>query len=143
VTRNYITLDGVSYSRIVMSGAPNSSTTAATTTTVYDQPVQSSLTTTVTNQTIVFKVGDLIQPNGSRYPYSVQTEVLRGTGSTVTATLNRNLITSEGITLTNRVLKIGTETTWRMVLTQLPNYQALPYDRMTWTGNFEMIEKII
>jgi len=143
ITRDYITLDGVSYSRIVMSGAPNSSTTAATTTTVYDQPVQSSLTTTVTNQTIIFKVGDLIQPNGSRYPYSVQSEVVRGTTSTVTATLHRNIISSEGISLTNRSLKIGTETTWRMVLSQLPNYVVLPYDRMTWNGNFEMIEKII
>ena len=143
VTRNYITLDGVSYSRVIMSSAPTASTSATTTTTTYNQPVLSSKITTVTNITSVFQKGDLIQPNGSRYPYLITNDVQRGTGSTITATTHRELITSEGITLTNRSLKVGPQVTWRMVVTGLPNYQALPYDRMIWTGDFELMEKIV
>lgn len=146
ITRDYITLDGASFSRIVMSSAPNASTTAyamTTTTRIYDQAVQAARTTTVTNTTYIFKKGDIIQPSGSRYPYQITNDVQRGSGSSVIANLHRALITSEGITLTNRNLKIGTSATWRMVVTGLPNTVALPYDRMAWTGEFELIEKII
>jgi hypothetical protein len=96
----------------------------------------------VTSSTVIFKSGDYIQPAGSRYPYIISNTVLRGTNSVVTATVHRNLITSEATTVTGAIL-VGNTCTFRMIVNSLPTYQIVPYDMVKFTGDFTLVEKII
>ena len=97
----------------------------------------------VSSSTVVFAKGDLIQPNNSRYPYTVVNTVLRGLTTTTSVTLNRPIISSEGISLVGQGLKVGNSCTWRVLVTGLPTYQLVPMQRVQYTGDFELVEKII
>ena len=97
----------------------------------------------VSSSTVVFAKGDLIQPNNSRYPYTVVDTVLRGLTTTTSVTLNRSIISSEGISLVGQGLKVGNSCTWRVLVTGLPTYQLVPMQRVQYTGDFELVEKII
>ncbi len=134
ITRDYIT----GYTRIVMSA--NADADSALNTAI---DISISKTTTVNSATSVFKVGDIIQPNNSRYPYAVIEDVVIGSTTTVTVSLHRPIITSENITITGENLKIGSSCTWRLVATGLPTYQIMPGRYVQYTGNFELVEKII
>ena len=96
----------------------------------------------ITSSTVVFAAGDFIQPNNSRYPYTVTQPVLRGSGSSISIITNRPRITSESVTITGP-LKIGNNVTWRVVIALLPTFQLIPYNRFQWTGDFSLIEKVI
>lgn len=98
---------------------------------------------TMTSTTVVFAKGDIIQPANSRYPYAVTDNVLRGTGSTTTATLHRPIITSEGLYLPNMAVNVGNSCTWRVVVGGLPTYTLIPGQLVQYTGDFELIEKVI
>jgi len=99
--------------------------------------------TIVTTSTTIFAPGDIIQPENSRYPYTVTSTVRRGSGSTVSVPLHRAVITSEGITLTGNGLSIGNSCTWQVVISGLPSYQLTPMRLVQYTGNFELIERIV
>jgi hypothetical protein len=120
ITRNYVTIGGVSYTRFVMSAAPDASSPAATVNNDSDIDITASRTLSVSSSTVVFARGDYIQPINSRYPYTVVDTVVRSTGTSVTVNLHRNIITSEGITLTNAGVLVGNSVTWRVVVTTLP-----------------------
>jgi hypothetical protein len=93
--------------------------------------------------TTLFKAGDFIQPKNSRYPYTVVNSVARGTGSTVTFTVHRPVITSEAITLAGQEIYVGTDVSWRMLVLTKPSYSVIPYNRLVYNGDFDLIEKII
>lgn len=97
----------------------------------------------VTANTVVFRPGDFIQPANSRYPYTVVNTVLRGSQSSITVTVARPLIASEGISVTNQNLYVGSNVSWRFIVIAKPSYSVLPRDRMTFNGNFELLERII
>ena len=97
----------------------------------------------ISTTTVLFAVGDIIQPENSRYPYAVTETVLRGASTTTNVTLNRPLITSEGISLTSNGVKVGNSCTWRVVVVGLPTYTLIYGQRMQYTGDFELVEKII
>jgi hypothetical protein len=97
---------------------------------------------TVSSSTVLFRPGDYIQPANSRYPYIITNTVTRGTNTVVTATVHRNLITSEATTVTGAIL-VGNTCTFRMVVNSLPTYQIVPYDMVKFTGDFTLVEKII
>ena len=97
----------------------------------------------ITTSTVILKTGDFVQPNNSRYPYTVISDVLRGSGSVVTATVHRNLITSEGINPAGQTVKFGVDVSWRFMVLQKPTYSAVPYDRLQFNGDFVLIERII
>ena len=143
VTRDYITLAGTGYTRIVMSAVANANSPSAssnngsnvnTTVTHYDY---------VASTTVVADVGDFIQPYWSRYPYVVVEPVLRGSGTSVTLTTNRPRITSESTTITNASVLVGTQTNFTCVVTQLPTYEFGQYHRVNFSGDFELVEKIV
>jgi hypothetical protein len=100
-----------------------------------------TIATTASTTTTVLKAGDWIQPASSRYPYVVTADVL-GNGTVATATVHRNLITSEDITVTGAML-IGTDTTLRVLITDLPTYEIGLYKQLSWSGDFQLVEKII
>ena len=132
---NYIT----SYLGSITQGQLNSLTIQAvgtSTITITGMPA-------VNSSTVIFAKGDLIQPNNSRYPYTVVDTVIRGATTTTSVTVNRPIITSEGITLTGEGLKVGNSCTWRVLVSGLPTYQLVPMQRVQYTGDFELVEKII
>ena len=96
-----------------------------------------------TSTAVMFKPGDIIQPENSRYPYSVTTTVLRGSASSITVPLHRSVITSEGVNLVLQGLKVGNSATWQVIVTGLPTYALIPMRQVQYTGDFELIEKII
>lgn len=97
----------------------------------------------VSTTTVMFKAGDIIQPENSRYPYSVTTQVLRGATSTITVPLHRSIITSEGVNLMTQGVKVGNSATWQVIVTALPTYALIPMRQVQYTGDFELVEKII
>lgn len=107
----------------------------------------SSLTITtlpsVSSSTVIFAQGDLVQPENSRYPYTVANTVTRGSSTTTSVTLHRPIITSEGISLVGQGLAVGNSCTWRVVVSGLPTYQLVPMQRVQYTGDFELVEKVI
>ena len=103
----------------------------------------SALVGLVSTTTVLFAAGDIIQPANSRYPYAVTSTVLRGANTTTSVTLNRALITSEGIALNGQHIKVGNSCTWRVVLTIMPTYTLIYGQRMQYNGDFELIEKIV
>jgi hypothetical protein len=98
---------------------------------------------TVSSSTFVLRAGDFVQPTNSRYPYTVVQDLVRGTGSLVTATTNRLLITSEGINPSGQAIRVGVDVSWRFVVLQKPSYSAVPYNRLQYNGDFVLMEKII
>ena len=97
----------------------------------------------VSSSTVVFAQGDLIQPENSRYPYTVAQTVVRGLSTTTSVTLHRPIITSEGISLVGQGLAVGNSCTWRVVVAGMPTYQLIPMKQVQYTGDFELIEKVI
>lgn len=91
---------------------------------------------------VLFKPGDYIQPINSRYPYTVVNTVLRGSTSTVQVTTHRPVISSETVDLTDNI-KVGKAVTWRVLIAALPTHQLVSHDLVQFTGDFELIEKII
>lgn len=99
--------------------------------------------TFVSSTTVILKKGDFIQPSNSRYPYTVAADVVRGSNTTTSVSLNRSIITSEGVNLVGQTLTVGNSCTWRVVVSGLPTYQLIPGKLVQYTGDFELIEKII
>lgn len=97
---------------------------------------------TISSSSQVFEGGDWIQPINSRYPYIVSASVNRGSGSTITATVHRSLITSEGISVLTP-LNVGTATTMRVVVQELPTYKLIMKDWAEFTSDFVLVEKVI
>jgi hypothetical protein len=97
----------------------------------------------VSSSTVVFAQGDLIQPENSRYPYTVAQTVVRGLSTTTSVTVHRPIITSEGVNLVGQGLAVGNSCTWRVVVAALPSYQLIPMRQVQYTGDFELIEKVI
>jgi hypothetical protein len=97
----------------------------------------------VSSSTVMFSVGDFIQPTNSRYPYTVVETCTRGLNTTTSVTVNRNIITSEDIVLAGQGLDVGKNVTWRVVVSGLPTYQLTPMRLVQYTGNFELIERIV
>ena len=97
----------------------------------------------ITTATYIFRAGDFIQPANSRYPYTVTGDVQRGSGSTVTLPLNRAIITSENTTITNQSLVVGTDTTMRLLVVDLPSYNIVPGGLVQFSGDFRVAERVV
>ena len=84
---------------------------------------------------IMFQPNDLIQigTNNSRpYPFTVVSQVTRGTGSTVTITTSRpNILTGS---LTGLPLIVGNACQWRVFCPNMPTYTLLPGGWTTLDG---------
>jgi hypothetical protein len=102
-----------------------------------------AIASTITSSTVIFATGDIIQPNNSRYPYTVVGNVVRGSNTTTNVVLHRAVITSEGVTLAGQGLKVANSCTWQLIVSGLPTYQLVPGRNVQYTGDFELIEKII
>nr|DAU83274.1 MAG TPA: hypothetical protein [Caudoviricetes sp.] len=92
---------------------------------------------------VVFEPGDFIQLSGNyKYPYTVTSRVLRGSGSTVEVPINRPFIDQTGYTEAGAGILVGKNVTWQMVMTKKPSYRVVPGGYLEWTDNFELVEVI-
>jgi hypothetical protein len=92
---------------------------------------------------VVFEPGDFIQLAGNyKYPYTVTSRVLRGSGSTVAVPINRPFIDQAGYTEVGAGILVGKNVTWQMVMTKKPSYRVIPGGYLEWTDNFELAEVI-
>lgn len=99
--------------------------------------------TGTTGTTVCFEPGDLIQLSGNyKYPYTVTSRVLRGTGSTIAVPIHRPFIDQAGYTEVNAGIVVGKDVTWQMVMTKKPSYRVIPGRYVEWSGNFELVEVI-
>lgn len=90
---------------------------------VGDQLVLQNLPTVSANR-VLFEKNDLIQIGNYTFPFTSQTQVLRGTGSTVTVTTNRpNIIT--GVVAGNKIT-VGNKCKFYMFCPNMPTYKLIP-----------------
>jgi hypothetical protein len=73
---------------------------------------------------VLFEPNDLFHPVGYTYPTTVRTQVLRGTGSTVTVTTGRPNIFSDS--MVGLGLVIGNACQWNFFCPNMPVYKLVP-----------------
>lgn len=94
----------------------------------------------VSSTTIVFKAGDFIQLGS--YPYKITTQVLRGSGSTVNATLHRPII---GTPTVGTLTAVGSACTFSVVAEVCPTYTLRPMTNgafVDWDADFVFRENV-
>lgn len=92
---------------------------------------------------ILLEPGDFIQPQSHTYPYTVTQQVLRGIdANTVTVPIHRPYIEQTGFSPGGQSMLFGSDVTWRVILLQRPAYRVIPYDILSFTGSFEIMEVI-
>lgn len=103
----------------------------------------------VSSPTFVVKVGDFIQPEGNtktyRYPYQVTSD-LQYTGNTsasnITITVNRPILSQDGVSLTSGNLRIGFGCRYHLICANMPTYSVVPHDLIEFSDDFELIERL-
>ncbi len=92
----------------------------------------------------LFKKGDFIQPKGNtnvyRYTYQVTSDIAYSTGANVAVPVHRRLFEQPGQTYIGGGIKVGKDVTWPVKMLQKPNYTILPYDRVVFDGEFQLVE---
>jgi hypothetical protein len=92
----------------------------------------------------LFKKGDFIQPKGNtnvyRYTYQVTSDVAYSTSSNVAIPVHRRLFEQPGQTYIGGGIRVGKDVTWPVKMLQKPNYTILPYDRVVFDGEFQLVE---
>ena len=92
---------------------------------------------------VVFKKGDFVSlAGGYKYPYTVTSDVVRGSASTINVPINRPFIDQQGFTEAGAVPVVGSDVTWELVMSKKPSYAVVPYDRLEFNGVFELVEVI-
>lgn len=95
----------------------------------------------ISSTRVIFEPNDLIQIGAYIYPFTSTTQILRGTGSTVTVTTSRPNIISSSVV--NSGLTVGNSCQFRMFCPNMPTYKLIPggYVRnSTTTVNNALIE---
>ena len=105
----------------------------------------------VAASTVMFKKNDLIQINNHPYPFTSTTDVLRGTGTTITITTSRPNIISTSITGSG--ITVGSNCYFYLFCPNMPVYKLIPGGHVQygngpiinnaliqWSDNFFMYE---
>jgi hypothetical protein len=109
---------------------------------------------TVPSSSYLFRKGDFIQIGNFKYPFTTRTDILRGSGTTVTITTSRpNIIASSvaGLGVT-----VGSNVRFTMFCPDMPTYSLVPggqvfnYDTgvvdnnalIEWSGQFTLYEYV-
>ena len=105
----------------------------------------SSVTGNVVGYTNLFKKGDYIQPLGNtstyRYPYQVTSDVAWSVSSNITVPVHRPVLEQDGVTLSaSHGLRVGNEVRFHVKALVMPTYTVVPYDRISFDSDFELIE---
>jgi hypothetical protein len=96
------------------------------------------------NTDYVVRAGDYIQPGGGyRYPYTATTDVQLGTGANVTIPVNRPVIQANAYSFVGQTLSFGSSVSWRVKMITKPSYSVVPYDRLEFSSEFQLVEVIL
>lgn len=79
---------------------------------------------TIASSRVLFEPNDLIQIGAHTYPFTSTTQILRGTGSTVTVTTNRPNIIST--TVVGDGITVGNDCDFYMFCPNMPTYKLIP-----------------
>jgi len=94
----------------------------------------------------LFEKGDYIQPKGNtdtyRYPYIVTSDIAFSTGSNITIPVHRPVLSQTGVALTSGGIKVGNDVRFQLKCMELPSYSVVPYDLVSFSGDFAFIEVI-
>lgn len=109
---------------------------------------------TISSSTIMVKAGDFCQVG--LYAYIATADVLRGSGSTITIPVHRNLITAVTSPINAVIGQFGTTvsmggstytgTTFQVVLRDYPTYTLIPMTNdsfIEWSGTFKAFESVL
>ena len=95
--------------------------------------------------TTLFKKGDYIQPLGNtstyRYPYQVTSDVAFSVGN-ITVPVHRPILSQDGVALNTGGFRIGNNVRFHVKALVMPTYTVVPYDRISFDDDFELIEVI-
>ena len=78
----------------------------------------------ISSTRVMFEANDLIQIGTHPYPFTVTSQVLRGTGATVTVTTHRPNIISTSVDTDN--ITVGNACTFRLFCPNMPVYKLVP-----------------
>jgi hypothetical protein len=105
---------------------------------------------TVPSTRVLFEPNDLIQIGNNPYPFTVTSQVLRGSAGTVTVTTHRpNIITTNVV---NSGIKVGNTCEFYMFCPNMPVYKLIPGGQtmlrgqvisnalIEWSDNFQLYE---
>lgn len=109
----------------------------------------SNITGATTDYTVFLKKGDYIQPKGNtstyRYPYQVTEDVAytSGANSNITVNVHRPVLSQTGVSLTGgHGVRLGSDVRFHVKALQCPTYNVIPYDRISFNGDFVFQEII-
>jgi hypothetical protein len=89
----------------------------------------------------MFRRGDFIQIKGYPHPFTSTTDVVRGTGTTITVTTHRpNFLTGN---LTSLGINVGNQCQFKMFCPNMPTYKLTPGGAnaiISWTSDFNLYE---
>lgn len=132
---NYITqyngdMTPTQVGQLYVNGTPSGNNIVITTSGVIGTPANA------------FKKGDYIQlGSGYRYPYTVTADVAWN-ATTVTVPLHRPFIPQDSYSASGKPILVGADVEWNVKIVKKLNYSILPYDRLSFEGNFELVEII-
>lgn len=90
---------------------------------------------------VIFKKGDFIQVANHPYPFTITSDVVRGSSSTVTLSVHRpNFISSSVV---GNSVNVGNSVEWQVICTNMPTYTISPGGSnalVTWNSDFELFE---
>jgi len=76
---------------------------------------------------VIFEPNDLIQIGNYTFPFTSTTQILRGTGGTITVTTNRpNIITGGSATVQGDGITVGNDCQFYMFCPNMPTYKLVP-----------------
>ena len=100
----------------------------------------------VSGYTTLFKKGDFIQPRGNtgtyRYPYQVTSDVAFSSNANITVPIHRPFIPQDGVSVTSGFIRAGKNVRFHLKALVMPTYTVVPYDRISFDSDFELIEVI-
>ena len=88
--------------------------------------------------TVLFKVGDLIQPGASKYVYMIRDVVTKGSNPTQLVSVHRPILETPSNTAVT--MKVGNEVSWDVICVECPTWTIIERDIVAWNGDFVFYE---
>jgi hypothetical protein len=113
-----------------------SSTEAASDTTKF------LLTGTGSTGAVLFKAGDLIQPNVTNgRVYSIVSDVAKASSATQLVQVHRSILETPSATAVSLI--VGNSVSWKLICTQCPTWTIVERDIVGWNGEFQFYESLL
>jgi hypothetical protein len=124
-------------------GAMNATQRAAVTITSFvGKTLTVEVSPTLGTGAVIFKAGDVIQIAGYPYPFSVESQVVKASGTTAAVvTVHRgNFFDTTEDPVVGLTLVYGNAVTFNMLCTNMPTYTIIPGPYVQFDSDFELYE---